>query len=151
LSFDNHSLKEFVMPQIDIDLPAGLVPDEMLDNLVSEMGLALVKAEGLPIDGPMLEGVGVYLHLLADGEANTARTRAAKVVRVRVLTAPNGLDRDGQRQIVAEATRLITQASGDPGQAERTWVIHSEAVEGGWGIAGKAYGREDFAALPAQH
>jgi hypothetical protein len=32
-------------------------------------------------------------------------------------------------------------------QAGRTWVILSEAAEGGWGIAGTAYGKEEFGAL----
>jgi hypothetical protein len=40
--------------------------------------------------------------------------------------------------------------SGDPTQAGRTWVLLTEAAEGGWGLAGTAFGREEFAALAAQ-
>jgi phenylpyruvate tautomerase PptA (4-oxalocrotonate tautomerase family) len=48
---------------------------------------------------------------------------------------------------VAEATEIVARISGDPSQAGRTWVLLTEAAEGGWGIAGTALGREEFAAL----
>jgi hypothetical protein len=41
----------------------------------------------------------------------------------------------------------VTRISGDPSQASRTWVFLTEAAEGGWGIAGTAFGRDEFAAL----
>lgn len=39
---------------------------------------------------------------------------------------------------------------GDPSQARRTWVLLAEAAEGGWGIAGTTFGREEFTALAAR-
>jgi hypothetical protein len=36
---------------------------------------------------------------------------------------------------------------GDSSQVARTWVLLTEAAEGGWGIAGAAFGRDEFAAL----
>jgi hypothetical protein len=42
---------------------------------------------------------------------------------------------------------IVARISGDPSQAGRTWVLLTEAAEGGWGIAGTAFGREEFAAL----
>jgi hypothetical protein len=32
----------------------------------------------------------------------------------------------------------VTTASGDPTQADRTWVLITESPEGGWGINGHA-------------
>ena len=43
--------------------------------------------------------------------------------------------------------RLAANAPEDPSQAGRTWVLLTEAAEGGWGIAGTAFGREEFAKL----
>ena len=40
---------------------------------------------------------------------------------------------------------------GDPTQARRTWVPLTEGAEGGWGIAGTAFGKEEFAALAAKN
>ena len=58
--------------------------------------------------------------------------------------------RAGQKQLVAEAAEIVGRISGDPSQAERTWVLLTEAAEGGWGIAGTAFGKEEFAALAAK-
>jgi hypothetical protein len=45
--------------------------------------------------------------------------------------------------------RLPPSAVNSAGQCQggRTWVLLTEAAEGGWGIAGTALGREEFAAL----
>jgi hypothetical protein len=47
----------------------------------------------------------------------------------------------------ALATDIVARIARDPPQAARTWVLLCEAAEGGWGIAGTAFGREEFAAL----
>jgi len=47
-------------------------------------------------------------------------------------------------------TEIVTKISGDPTQAGRTWVILTEAAEGGWGMLGTAFGKEEFAALAAK-
>ena len=69
---------------------------------------------------------------------------------MQVVTPPGVLQRAGQKQLVAEVTRIVAKISGDPTQAGRTWVILTEAAEGGWGLSGTAFGREEFAALAAK-
>ena len=64
--------------------------------------------------------------------------------------APGALNRAGQKQLVAEATQIVAKISGDATQAGRTWVLLTEAAEGGWGLAGTAFGKEEFAALAAR-
>ncbi len=81
---------------------------------------------------------------------HTAATDSARTVRIQVITPPAALTRDGQKQLVKEITEIVTRISGDPNQASRTWVILTEAAEGGWGLAGTAYGRQEFAALAAK-
>ena len=80
---------------------------------------------------------------------HTAATDQARTVRVQVRTPPGVLDRAGQKGLVAGATEIVAKISGDPSQAARTWVLLTEAAEGGWGIAGTAFGRAEFAALAA--
>jgi phenylpyruvate tautomerase PptA (4-oxalocrotonate tautomerase family) len=69
---------------------------------------------------------------------------------VQVVTPPGALSRAGQKQLVAEVTEIVARISSDPTQAGRTWVLLTEAAEGGWGIAGTAFGKEEFAALAAR-
>lgn len=77
-------------------------------------------------------------------------TALARTVRVQIVTAPAALSREGQKQLVKEATEIVTKISGDPTQAARTWVLLTEAAEGDWGLSGTAFGREEFAALAAK-
>ena len=50
----------------------------------------------------------------------------------------------------SDMTEIVTKISGDPTQAGRTWVILTEAAEGGWGMLGTAFGKEEFATLAAK-
>ena len=40
--------------------------------------------------------------------------------------------------MVRQFTDLVAAAAGDSSLAGRTWVLLTEAVEGGWGLAGHA-------------
>lgn len=66
------------------------------------------------------------------------------------MTPPASLTRQGQKQLVKAVTEIVAKISGDPAQASRTWVLLTEAAEGGWGISGTAFSREEFAALAAR-
>jgi phenylpyruvate tautomerase PptA (4-oxalocrotonate tautomerase family) len=81
---------------------------------------------------------------------HTAATDSARTVRIQVITPPAALTRDGQKQLVKEITEIVARISGDSNQASRTWVILTEAAEGGWGLSGTAFGRQEFAALAAK-
>lgn len=68
------------------------------------------------------------------------------------------LDRDRQLGVVKEQTEIVADPAGDPGLAERTWVLLTESPEGGWGVAGHANTGADLAqaaraemATPAEH
>jgi phenylpyruvate tautomerase PptA (4-oxalocrotonate tautomerase family) len=58
---------------------------------------------------------------------------------VQVLTNAGALDRDKQLAVVAQLTKLVAAAAGDPSLTGRTWVLLTEAAEGGWGLAGHAH------------
>ena len=57
-------------------------------------------------------------------------------VRVQVLTNAGALDRDKQLAVVSRLTALVADAAGDSSLADRTWVLLTEAPDGGWGLAG---------------
>ncbi|MEV4139421.1 hypothetical protein AB0J72_45575 [Dactylosporangium sp. NPDC049742] len=67
-------------------------------------------------------------------------------VRVQVLTNAGGLDRDKQVAVVAQLTDLVVKASGDAGLRDRTWVLLTEATDGGWGLSGQANTNADLVA-----
>jgi phenylpyruvate tautomerase PptA (4-oxalocrotonate tautomerase family) len=65
--------------------------------------------------------------------------------RVQVLTNRGALDRDKQVRVVAELTDLIVDAT-DESIRDRTWVLLTEAPDGGWGLKGHANTNEELVA-----
>jgi phenylpyruvate tautomerase PptA (4-oxalocrotonate tautomerase family) len=132
---------------IDVTAPAGTFAPDATRALARELAEALLRAEGAPLAEPFVSNTGVFLHRLPADDVHTAATSASATVRVEVLTPPGALDRAGQRAFVADATAIVARHAADPTQGERTWVLLSEAADGGWGVAGTALGAAEFAAL----
>ncbi len=139
------------MPMIDVYAPADLFPADADAALGAALTHAVLTAEGVVAPGPFhLDNTAAFIHRLPPTAISTARTPAARAVRVQVITPPASLDREGQRTLTREITDIVTTISGDPTQAARTWVILAEAAEGGWGLAGMALGVEEVTALAAR-
>ena len=104
------------MPMIDVYAAAGTFPDT--HELARDLATAVMTVEQVP-DIPMFRENSDY-------------------VRVQVLTNAGALDRDKQVAVVARLTAIVADAAGDPSLADRTWVLLTEAPDGGWGLHGQA-------------
>src|SRR5437879_2758228 len=136
------------MPMIDVYAPADLFPAGTNSLLGKELTMAVLRAEGVATPGPFhLNNTAAFIHRMDPHAVHTAATDSARTVRVQVITPPGALTRDGQKQLVKEITEIVTKVSGDPTQASRTWVILTEAAEGGWGLSGTDFGRQEFAGM----
>ncbi len=139
------------MPMIDVYAAADLFPAGTDRPLGEALTMAVLRAEGVPAPGPLhTSNTAVYIHRMPASTVQTAATAEARTVRVQIITPPGSLNRDGQKQIVKEATEIVARIAGDATQPARTWVLLTEAAEGGWGMFGTAFGREEFAALAAK-
>jgi phenylpyruvate tautomerase PptA (4-oxalocrotonate tautomerase family) len=67
-------------------------------------------------------------------------------VRIQVLTNAGALDRAKQLAVVEQLTRIAADAAGDPTLASRTWVLLTEAPDGGWGLDGHANTNQELVA-----
>ena len=123
------------MPMIDVYAAAGTFSDPK--GLAQLLAATLMGIEKVP-DIPMFSNnTAAFIHELpADHLTNVEG--ASSYVRVQVLTNAGALDRDKQLAVVRQLTDLVAAAAGDPALAERTWVLLTEAPDGGWGIAGHA-------------
>jgi phenylpyruvate tautomerase PptA (4-oxalocrotonate tautomerase family) len=136
---------------IDVYAAADLLPAGTDRQLGEALTMALLRAEGVPKPGPFhTENTAAYIHRMAPAAVQTAASALARTVRVQIITPPGALSREGQKQIVEDATQIVARVCGDPTQAARTWVLLTEAAEGGWGMFGTAFGRDEFAALAAK-
>jgi phenylpyruvate tautomerase PptA (4-oxalocrotonate tautomerase family) len=129
------------MPMIDIYATAGTFSDP--HKLAADAAAAVKTVEAVP-DIPMFrKNTAAFVHDLPDGSiANVDGD--SNYVRVQVLTNQGALDRAKQLAVVEKLTELVTAASGDPTLKERTWVLLTEAVPGGWGLWGHAHTNEEL-------
>ena len=139
------------MPMIDVYAPTDLLPVGADRRIGEALTLAVLRAEGVTAPGQFhLENTAVFIHRMEPVGIQTAANAVARVIRVQIITPPGALNRAGQKQLAKEATEILAEVCGDPSQMRRTWVVLTEAAEGGWGIGGTAFGREEFAALAAK-
>jgi phenylpyruvate tautomerase PptA (4-oxalocrotonate tautomerase family) len=131
------------MPMIDVYATPGTFPDK--HRLAQDLAEAVMRWEGVP-DIPLFrDNTAAFIHDLPV-EAISDAAGASDHVRVQVLTPIGVLDRDKQLGVVSELTEIVATAAGDSSLRERTWVLLTEAPEGGWGIAGHANTQADIAA-----
>ena len=105
---------------------------------------AVMRWEKVPPISLFTKNTAAFIHdLPADSISNVAGR--GDYVRVQVLTPVGVLNRDKQLGVVKDLTEIVAKAAGDPGLSERTWVLLTEAPEGGWGIAGHANTQADIA------
>jgi phenylpyruvate tautomerase PptA (4-oxalocrotonate tautomerase family) len=124
------------VPMIDVYATAGTFSDP--HQLALDLARRLMTIEGVP-DIPMFrQNTAAFVHALPDGAMSNVDGESTNI-RVQVLTNAGALDRDKQLAVVNQFTELIAAAAADFFVASRTWVLLTEAVDGGWGLAGHAY------------
>ena len=130
------------MPMIDVYAADGTFGDK--HTLAQHLASAVMRWEQVP-DLPLFRNnTAAFIHELpATAIANV--NGESNYVRVQVLTPIGVLDRDKQLGVVKELTEIVASAAGDPSLAGRTWVLLTEAPEGGWGVAGHANTGADLA------
>jgi phenylpyruvate tautomerase PptA (4-oxalocrotonate tautomerase family) len=128
---------------IDVYAATGTFPDAA--QLAKDLAAAVMAVEGVP-DIPMFrKNTAAFVHdLPATALANVDGD--STYVRVQVLTNAGALDREKQLAVVRTLTELVAAAAGDPSLTERTWVLLTEAPEGGWGLWGHAHTNEELVA-----
>jgi phenylpyruvate tautomerase PptA (4-oxalocrotonate tautomerase family) len=123
------------MPMIDVYATSGTFKDPKA--LARDLAETLMKIEQVPNIPMFRKNTAGFIHELPDGALSNV-DGDGNYVRVQVLTNAGALNRDKQLAVVRQFTDLVAVAAGDPSLTARTWVLLTEAVEGGWGLAGHA-------------
>jgi phenylpyruvate tautomerase PptA (4-oxalocrotonate tautomerase family) len=129
------------MPMIDVYATTGTFTDTK--KLATELATTLMRIEGVP-DIPMFrQNTAAFIHEIPPATASNVDGDNTHV-RVQVLTNAGALNREKQLTVVAEFTTLIGTAASDDTLKERTWVLLTEAVDGGWGLWGHAHTNDEL-------
>ncbi|HEY2557732.1 MAG TPA: hypothetical protein VGI08_11550 [Diaminobutyricibacter sp.] len=131
------------MPMIDVYATAGTFADR--HGLAKDLATTLMEIEKVPNIPMFRQNTAGFVHDLPEGSLSNVDGDSG-YVRVQVLTNAGALDREQQLAVVSRFTELVSAAAGDPTLAERTWVLLTEAVQGGWGLAGHANTNDELVA-----
>lgn len=131
------------MPMIDVYARAGTFADT--HQLAVDLATAVMTIEQVPNIPMFRKNTAAFVHEPPAGAlANVDGDNT--YIRVQVLTNAGALDRDKQLAVVSQLTQIIARAAGDPALVERTWVLLTEAPNGGWGLKGHANTNEELVA-----
>jgi phenylpyruvate tautomerase PptA (4-oxalocrotonate tautomerase family) len=126
---------------IDVYTTAGTFPDK--HQLAADLATAVMTVEQVP-DIPMFrQNTAAFIHDLPPGDLSNVDGES-NYVRIQVLTNAGALDRDKQLAVVERLTAIAASAAGDPTLSSRTWVLLTEAPDGGWGLSGHANTNEEL-------
>jgi phenylpyruvate tautomerase PptA (4-oxalocrotonate tautomerase family) len=131
------------MPMIDVYAVAGTFTDK--HRLATDLAAAVMDIEQVP-DIPMFrQNTAAFVHDLPAGDLSNVDGEG-NYVRIQVLTNAGALDRSKQLAVVERLTKIAADAADDPTLSSRTWVLLTEAVDGGWGLSGHANTNEELVA-----
>lgn len=124
------------MPMIDVFARKGTFLDK--HQLAVDLATTVMRVEGVPNIPMFRNNTAAFVHEMdaaslanVDGDNN--------YVRVQVLTNAAALNREKQIEVVQRLTAVVINAAGDPSLVDRTWVLLTEAPDGGWGLHGHAH------------
>jgi phenylpyruvate tautomerase PptA (4-oxalocrotonate tautomerase family) len=129
------------MPMIDVYARVGTFAAR--HQLAADLAAAVMAVEQVP-DIPMFrQNTAAFIHELPAGDLSNVDGDDS-YVRIQVLTNAGALDRAKQLAVVERLTAIAADAAGDPGLVDRTWVLLTEAPDGGWGLHGHAHTNEEL-------
>ena len=131
------------MPMIDVYAAAGTFAEP--HALTQKLATTLMEIEKVP-DIPMFRNnTAAFLHELPASHLSNVAGQF-DYVRVQVLTNAGALDREKQLAVVERLTTVVAEAANDDSLSGRTWVLLTEAPDGGWGLQGHANTNEELIA-----
>ena len=131
------------MPMIDVYATAGTFADK--HQLATDLASAVMNVEQVPKIPMFRKNTAAFVHELFAGDLSNV-DGDSNYVRVQVLTNAGALDREKQLAVVAQLTAVVAAAAGDPSLPDRTWVLLTDAPDGGWGLKGHANTNEELVA-----
>jgi phenylpyruvate tautomerase PptA (4-oxalocrotonate tautomerase family) len=131
------------MPMIDVYATEGTFAEP--GALAQRLAATLMHIEEVPELPMFRNNTAAFIHALPDGAIANVEGES-DYVRVQVLTNLGALNRSKQLAVVEQFTGIIAEAAGRPELEQRTWVLLTEAPDGGWGLWGHAHTNAELVA-----
>jgi len=134
---------------ISIQVSRGLLTLEGERTIFRRVAQALLSAHGLQ-DNPFMKE-NVIGHLVVTEAATSFVGDAPASLAIVEVKVPSVTfrDRSTQQAFVDSVTQIVDELKAGAHPPSRTYVNVTYAVDGAWGIAGKAYTNDDLGAAIA--
>jgi hypothetical protein len=144
-TYKTFSRKDDAMP-ISIQVTRGLLTPDGERAILPRVARALLEAHGLQ-DNPFMKRNVIGHVVVSDEAAAYVGGAAASLAEIEVkVPSVTFRDRATQETFVANVTRIVDELKAGAHPASRTFVNVTYAVDGTWGIAGRAYTNDDLGA-----
>jgi phenylpyruvate tautomerase PptA (4-oxalocrotonate tautomerase family) len=131
---------------ISIQVTRGLLSTEGERTIFARIADALLSAHGLQDNAFMKPNVIGHVLVCEQAESFAdGKPASLAVIEVKV-PALTFQGRATQQSFVAEVTRIVDELKVGAHPVERTFVNVTHAVDGTWGIGGKAYTNDELGA-----
>ena len=125
----------------------GLLPKERESQTIARLSEAFLKLHGLAGNAVMTPNVIGHVQVVPVGRSFSG-LKAVPIAIVEWLTPSFAFaTKDIQQAYIAEATQIVFDACGGKHPKEQIWINVKHAVDGAWGIAGKAYSNAELGAM----
>lgn len=131
---------------ISIQVTRGLLTRDGERTIFARVSDALLHAHGLQ-DNPFMRR-NVVGHLVVSEPSETfvgGEPSSLALIEVKVPSLTFG-ERATREQFVANVTRIVDELRAGDHPPSRTFVNVTHALDGAWGIAGKAYTNQELGA-----
>ena len=127
----------------------GLLPQHRHQDTLARLAGAFLRLHGLENNDFLVPNVVGYVQAIPQGSA-CGGAGATPIAVVEWLTPSFAFaSRGTQQAYVLEATEIVFEACGGRQPREKIWVNVKHAVDGTWGIGGKAYSNAELSAAIA--
>jgi hypothetical protein len=128
----------------------GLIPPARQADTIARLSEAFLRLHGLAGNKALTPNVIGHVQAIPAG-STYAGLKPQPVAIVEWLTPSFAFtSREVQVAYVDEATDIVQAATGGLLARDAIWVNMRHAVDGGWGIAGKAYSNAELVAMVSQ-
>ena len=126
------------MPRLDLTITADVLEGDQKQQLMRDLGAALLRAEGAPDTAFFRSITWAHLHELP-AEAIQTPDGTAEPHAIIDVSVPNGaLNEKRKASLVEDTTKLVLDATGwDPSASWRIWTLIRDVPEGNWGAGGQ--------------
>jgi len=131
---------------LTLTVTEGVIPRDKEAEVVSLLTAAFLELHGVSGNVALIKNVIARVDVIPRERSYAGMEQTSIAIVEWKVPALMFSRREVQQMYVIQATEIVHDASGRVHPKERIWVNVTHAVDGAWGIGGKAYSNAELGA-----